>query len=830
MNKTENFITNYTMLDNVADYKTKVIGCKGCPNNCTITKFIFASGKIYYSGNKCEKVFSSKGDGKIKGFNFHEYKYDLLFNRSGQALGVKKGVIGIPRVLNIYENFPFWNTLFTQCGFDVQLSDEPTMKLIEQGFSSVMSDSICFPAKVVNGHIINLAEKKPDRIFYPMVYYEKEEFKDAENSFMCPIVSSYSEVIKSALNPEKKFAISFDALTINFNNEKLLKKQLRQYLSTLGVSGKIFENAFETALIEREIFHAQIKQKGAELIENAQKSGSTLIVLAGRPYHIDPLISHKTGDVLCALGIDFITEDAVPNEFDITNIQIISQWLFPNRIINAAQWTSRQPANIQFIQMNSFACGPDAVLVDECKQILESAGKTNTIIRVDEITSIGSVRLRLRSLIESLKLNLKENYYQAQNRKNVSIFKERDRTRKIIAPHFGAFYSDLIPPLFKAAGYELETLPQPNKKSVDYGLRFANNEICYPATIIVGDIIKALQSGYYNREEIAIGITQTGGQCRASTYLSLIKKAMISAGYSDIPVISIGPFGKTLNEQPGFEINWFKMLPVTIVAMLFADSLAALYHKTVVREKIKGSAEKLKKKYIEKVGHFIENNQISPIFVTLNEMVKDFNQLETYEKNYPRVGLVGEIYVKYNTFGHGNISEWLVEKGVEVVFPPLTEFFTKVFVNTHVNKQKKLVESGIKKNLLLSIFQKYTERYIRKFNKILKNSKYNISFHEIEKMAKKAERIIDLSSQFGEGWLIPAEIAQFAEEGINSVVSVQPFGCIANQIISKGVEKRIKELYPHMNLLYLDFDDGAGEVNIQNRLHFMLENLKYSKA
>jgi len=826
MDKDKNFITDYLQLENIADYKTKIIECKGCPNRCAVTRFKFSTGKIFYSGNKCEKIFSSKGDGRIKGFNFHDYKNDLLFERDSSAIGEKKGIVGLPRVLNMYENFPFWNTLFVQCGFDVQISDEPTMKLSEKGFSSVMSDSICFPAKVINGHIINLLEKKPDRIFYPMVFYEKEEFKDTENTYMCPIVSSYPEVIKSAINPEKKYDIPFDMLTINFNNEKLLKNQLWKYFKKLGISKKTVENAFENALIERDNFHTQIKEKGIELIENAKKNNSILIVLAGRPYHIDPLISHKTGEILCELGIDFITEDAVPNQFDVHNVQIISQWLFPNRILNAAQWTAQQPANFQFIQMNSFACGPDAVLVDECKEILKTADKTNTIIRVDEITSVGSVRLRLRSLIESLKIKTTSNYNEIRNRENVKNFEKSDRKRKIIGPHFGNFYSDLIPYLFKAFGYELENLPKPNKKSVDYGLRYANNEICYPATIVVGDVIKALQSGKYKREEIAVAITQTGGQCRASTYLSLIKKAMISAGYSDIPVISIGTSGKILNQQPGFEINWLKVLPITIVAMLFADSLASLYHKTIVREKTKGSTEKLKKKYIAKVGPFVANKEISNIFSVLKEMVEDFNQLETFDKNYHKVGLVGEIYVKFNTFGHGNISEWLVEKGVEVVFPPLIEFFTQEFVNIRQNQIKNLTEGGLKTNLILTIFQKYVERYIKKFNKILSKSNYNIKFHDIEKMAQKAEKIIDLSAQFGEGWLIPAEIAQFAEERINNVVSVQPFGCIANQIISKGVEKRIKQLYPQMSLLYLDFDDGAGEVNIQNRLHFMLENLK----
>jgi len=805
------------------DFKTKELTCKACENFCLVNRFTFSNGKVYYSGNKCEKVFSNKGEKIKKGENLFDFKNDLLFNRP-KIENTNNITIGLPRILNFYENYPFWHTLFTKCGINIELSEPSTMKLFETGSGSVMSDNICFPAKLAHGHILNLIEQKVDRIFYPMVFYEKNTFKNSENSFNCPIVAAYPDVIKSSINPEKKFGIPVDAPTINFDKEKLLRKGMFEYLKQFGIKKQQFNNAFDIAIIEQDNFSITLKQRGNELIENARKNNTMLVVLAGRPYHADPLINQKTPHILADMGVDVITEDAIPDSLSINELQVISQWNYPNRILNAAEWVSKQGTNFQFIQLNSFGCGPDAILIDECKSILKANGKAHTVLRVDEITSNGSIRLRIRSLIESLKLRSDVSMAIPKERKTVRTFEIEDRRRTIIAPYFGEIYGDFIPSLFKAAGYKVVNLPKPDKKSVEYGLQYANNEICYPATIVVGDVIKAIKEGGYNRNEIAVGITQTGGQCRATTYLSLIKKALITAGYEDIPVVSVGTAGKTVNSQPGFEINWLKMLPITLVGMLFADSLAKLYFATVPREINKGDADNIRIRYTEAANELIENKKVGEVFSLLKKAVTAFNKIEISDKKIHQIAIVGEIYVKYNSFGHHNMSQWLIEQKVEVVFPPLLEFFTQEFVNIKVNQKAGLQDTKFTTNLLVYLFEKYANRYINRTNKILKDFRFTAYFHDVHYIANKAEEILSLTNQFGEGWLIPAEIAGFSEDGINNVVSVQPFGCIANQVVSKGVEKKIKNMYPNMNLLFLDFDDGASDVNILNRLHFMINN------
>ncbi len=812
-------------LSSVENYKTKQILCKGCENNCIISRFTFTNKKSFISGNKCEKIFTNKGEKNEPGFNLFEYKQQLLFNQEQPIIENPTLTIGVPKSLGIFENFPFWNTLFTACGINVITSSSSTMKLYEKGLGAVMSDSICFPAKLAHGHIIDLIEQKADRIFYPIVIYENKEFNDSVNSFNCPIVSSYSEVIQSAMSPKKKWGVPFDKPVITFSDTSLLKKSCTAYLKQFGISKRVINRAVDKAILAQRAFKNQLKSKAAELIYKAKNSNRLLIVLAGRPYHTDSLINHKTPEILASLGVDVVTEDSVPlaeNEV-FEDIHVLTQWSYPNRIYKVADWTAKQPENIQFVQFNSFGCGPDALVADETRALLKTGGKNFTLIKVDEITSTGSVRLRLRSMIESLKLKKEKFVQQNQKRKKTPAFEVEDIHRTILAPHFADCYSPLIPPLFELDGYKVVNLPKPDKESVQFGLRYSNNDICYPATIVIGDIIKALKKGDYNHKEIAIGITQTGGQCRASSYISLIRKAMLSAGYDDIPVISV-TLAEGLNDQPGFKVNWLKHSRILLMGTIYADCLAKMLYATVVREVNKGESQKLHEKYLNLAQRHIVTKDYKGLVNLIRQATDEFNNIDIKPGDYPKIGVVGEIYVKYNSFGHQGIVDWLIEQGVEVVIPPIVDFFTQDYINIVVNRKAHLRKSSYA-DLIVKALEIYTFKFQDKINRIMADFRFHTPFHDLKDVAGKASRILDLANQFGEGWLIPAEIAAFADDGINNVVSLQPFGCIANHVISKGVETRIKEIYPDMNLLFLDFEAGTSEVNVLNRLYFMLKNV-----
>jgi predicted CoA-substrate-specific enzyme activase len=814
-------------LESIADFKTRQIVCKGCENACAVTRFTFSNGGSFYSGNRCEKIFGVKGQNRPeKGFDFADFKNRLLFDRNLSPHRSPEFTVGIPRCMNFYENFAFWHAFFVHCGINVTLSGASTMAMSDTAKGSIMSDSICFPAKLANAHVLDLVRRGVDRIFYPLVMYEQNEFQQVLNTFNCPIVSSYTDVIDSSLDLNARKGIPLDKPVITFKDETLLTRACVAYLRPLGISVSRIKKAVKKALTAQQVFKETIREKGVQLVDRANREQRLLVVLSGRPYHMDPLINQKIPQILTDFGVDFITEDAVPDTDDTVfdRLQVLTQWAYPNRLYHAASWVAGQPDHIQMIQLNSFGCGPDAVAMEENRQILEAGAKNHTLVKVDDISSTGSVRLRIRSMVESLMRQSSRHIRRSSPRRTTPHFEKKDRTRQIIAPFFAEEYSYFLPPIFQTAGYRLEILPPPDRLSVETGLRYAGNDICYPAVLVTGDIIKALKSGRYDLDRTAVGITQTGGQCRASSYLSLIRKAMVAAGYDHVPVISVTS-AAGLTHQPGFDINWLKMIKLLFVTTMYADCIAKMYYATAVREVHRGTSRKLQKHYIAAAHPCILARDYSRFFSLLDAAVSDFNQVDIHDQVVDKIGIVGEIYIKYNTFGNQFLTDFLMENQVEPVLPPILDYFIQDFVNYKEN-----IRAHIRHRKLSDILGQFIKTFLNTFHKKIhqrfERFRFYTPFHDIQKVADNAARILSLVNQFGEGWLIPGEIACLAEDGVTHVISVQPFGCIANHIVSKGVEKRIKTLYPDMNLLYLDFDAGTSEVNVRNRLHFMVESVK----
>ena len=799
--------------------------CKGCENRCNIKKFIFSNQREYYSGNKCERVYSNMSEDTEKGANFHEIKYRQLFKQNAK-LENPRFVMGIPRGLIMYEDYPFWHTLLMECNIQPLLSGVTTVAQYEKGVKTIMADNICFPAKLMHGHIMYLIKKNVDRILYPYNVYERKEDAKAVNSYNCPIVTAYSDVLKSAMETEEQFGIPLDAPVLNFNDKGLLKKSLTDYLKQFDIPTSVINQAIEKAMKVQIDFEHSLYKTCGELYEEAVKKEQPIIVLAGRPYHIDPLIQHKISDAITDMGATVINEDIVRyiehSVFDDTDS--VTQWAFPNRIMNTAKWTGEQGANVHFVQLTSFGCGPDAFVNEEIKQILQAKGKNLTLLKVDDVNNIGSLKLRIRSLLENSK-GVEKGVSRAIA--HTPVFTKKDKHRKVIAPYFAEGYSELLPALFKIMGIEFENLPPSNLSSNELGLYYANNEICYPATLVVGDIMKALLSGKYNPDEIAVAISQTGGQCRATNYISIIKKAVVAAGFEQIPVVSVSFGSGIINEQPGFELNWAKCIMIAYHAMLYVDALSKLYYPAAVREKEgeKGKAKQLREKYLNLAKPCIEQKNRKKLLELLNQAIDEFSAIIDDSIQVPAIGVVGEIYVKYNSFSHKNVVDWLIEQGIEVVAPSLYNFMMAEFVNNQIKKKKNMSRLSMPLFISNMVFD-FSKRFSRKYDEVCKRYPYYRPFSDLEKDAENASQIINLAAQFGEGWLIPAEIAGFAEQKINNAISLQPFGCIANHVISKGIEKRIKKTYPKMNLLFLDFDGGTSEANVLNRLHFMIDGCR----
>lgn len=804
----------------MATYDTRTITCRGCENCCEVQQYNFGNGRHYYSGNRCEKHFNNSGEKKTAGQNMHEVKNELLFARKAEITNPKM-TIGIPRVLNMFEEYPFWHTLFTQCGITVRLSEQSDYSRYEENARMVMSDNICFPAKLVHSHIANLAEQGVDRIFLPFVIYEQGSEGD-QNSYNCPIVTAYSTVVKSV----EQTAIPVDSPTISFKDGNLLYKQCKSYLRSLGISPGEIGDAFLKAKEEQAAYHRAIAEQNQNALCKAQMSERLSILLAGRPYHADPLIQHKVSDMLAEMGITVLTEDIVRGEeVDIKDTHFLAQWSYPNRIMRAAKWCAEQNDDVQFVQMTSFGCGPDAFIVDEVRDLLLRHNRAYTLLKLDDINNIGSMKLRVRSLVESLKMANEEREERPQKKFiTTPAYDENYRRRKILIPFFTSFISPLLPAIMRVAGYDAECLPMSDEQSSEWGLKYANNEVCYPATLVIGDIIKAFKERHYNPSEVAVGITQTGGQCRASNYLPMLKKALVDAGYTDTPVISL-TFGDDLdNNQPALKINWARMLPVALRAVLYSDAINKFYHAAVVRERDSGSAADLRNIYLQVGAELIEEGKSRDLYKYLDLAAERFDSV-CLDRQCPKVGVVGEIYLKFNNFAQRSIVDWLTEQRVEVVPPVLADFFTQTFVNRKVNVAVHIKKHKISDSLL-GLGYHLVRSEIRKVNRICSRFRYFTPFGDIFHEAELAKNVISLNAQFGEGWLLPAEIISYAESGVNSVISLQPFGCIANHIVSKGVEKRIKRLYPTINLLSLDFDSGVSDVNIKNRLLLFIDKLK----
>jgi predicted CoA-substrate-specific enzyme activase len=807
----------------IQQFENKQQVCTGCPNHCTVLEYHFSNGQTFYSGNNCEKIYTNHTEVREKGFNQHHRRLKMLFRRPMLNESGGKPVIGIPRSLGMFELYPFWHALFRTCGIRTVLSSPSTVKQYEKGIHTVMSENICFPAKLMHGHIYDLARQKVDRIFYPFIVMEAPSDSMARNSYNCPIVAGYSEVVRNAIDTEERFGIPTDAPVISMNNEKFLRENCIKYLKTLGIDKKTANKAVDSAIIAQQEYLEELHSEAMEVVAKAKKEGRMVVVLAGRPYHSDPLIQHKVSDCIADMGIDVVTE-FIAGEEDAKvyrELMSVTQWTYPNRIFKAAHYVANSPDNVHFMMITSFGCGPDAFIIDETHDILDRKGKSFTLLKVDDVNNIGSLHLRVRSMVESLKFSHQEKVDKPFI--TTPPFTEADRRKTIIGPLFANGYSEFFPTVFGMAGFKLVNLPLGDKECVDLGLQYANNEVCYPATIVVGSIIKALRSGQYPLDDTAVIITQTGGQCRATNYIMLIKKALIAAGFENVPVISMA-LGKTLaNEQPGFVFDTKSLVLPALNTLLYSDCLSRIYYASRPREKQPGIARAIQNKYIEKALPLIENRDYRGMKRLLKEAVAEFMANIDTTKQLPRVGVVGEIYVKYNSFGHLNVLDWLADQGVEVVAPSIYNFFANNFVNRHINKENHIKPVDLPL-FLTDVIYKIVYRYAHTYDDACKEFPFYRPFADMFHEAKLASRIINMAANFGEGWLIPAEMSSLAEEGVKNIISLQPFACISNHIISKGIEKKMRKLYPDLNLLFLDFDGGTSEANVFNRLHFLIEN------
>ena len=823
----ENYEEGYktTMLDlkqiEELRFETSMSKCRGCTNSCRLTINRFTGGRTYISGNRCERgLGKQKVDNGVP--NLFAYKLDRLFGYTPlDASESTRGTVGIPRVLNMYEDYPFWFTFFTKLGYRVVLSPLSTHKIYEMGIESIPSESECYPAKIVHGHIMWLINQNVDFIFYPALFYERDEIEGANNHYNCPIVTSYSENIKNNVEEIGRGEIAFKNPFLNFESEETIAPELIKEFP--DIPAEEIRVACHEAWLELELVTQDIRAKGEETVKYLNDTNTRGIVLAGRPYHLDPEINHGIPELITSYGFAVLTEDSVCHLGKPERpLIVMDQWMYHSRLYAAASFV-KTTDNIDLIQLNSFGCGLDAVTTDQVSDILTGSDKIYTCLKIDEVNNLGAARIRVRSLIAALGVKAKlggERQINSSAINKVKFTEEMRSNYTILCPQMSPIHFDIIGPAMSASGYNLVVLNDSNKAAVDMGLKYVNNDACYPSLIVVGQIMSALNSGKYDINKTAVIITQTGGGCRATNYIGFIRRALRKADMEQVPVISLNLGG--IESNPGFHIN-LQLIIRAAYGAVFGDILQKTVYRLRPYEINEGEVDALHKKWVDKCVAFVEKSY--PDYHTFKrmckQMIKEFDAIPIHEDvRKPRVGIVGEILVKYSPTGNNHLLELLESEGAEAVVPELIGFMHYCFYNQiykaeHLGTSKKtafISKLGIK---MLKFLQTPA-------NKAFKASKHFEPFCDIYELVGYANDYVSIGNQTGEGWFLVGEMVELIHSGAANIVCCQPFGCLPNHIVGKGVIKELRRTHPEANIVAIDYDPGASEVNQLNRIKLML--------
>ena len=816
---------------NELQFTTTMAKCKGCTNNCRLTINRFTGGRQFISGNRCERGLG-KEKNKEKIPNLFEYKNKLLFGYTPlEADEAERGEIGIPRVLNMYENYPFWFTFFTKLKYRVILTPASSHKMYELGIESIPSESECYPAKLAHGHVTWLIRQGIKEIFYPSIPYERKEFPDANNHYNCPIVTSYPENIKNNIDELRDGSIRFRHPFLNFESPETITLGLTKEFPEIPASE--IEEAVRLAWDELAKTRETMWEKGQETLKWLKDNNRHGIVLAGRPYHVDSEINHGIPELINSYGVAVLTEDSISNLNEPERpLIVMDQWMYHSRLYAAANYV-KTTENLDLIQLNSFGCGLDAVTTDQVKDILANSGKIYTCLKIDEISNLGAARIRVRSLLAAIRAReeKKEERKVVPASFNRVVFTEKMRKDyTILCPQMTPIHFDLIETAFNVSGYRLEVLNRDEREAVNLGLKYVNNDACYPSIIVVGQIMSALLSGKYDLNKTAVLISQTGGGCRASNYIGFIRRALEKAGMEQIPVISINLSG--LEKNPGFKLTP-QLLIRGVYAAFFGDVFMRCVYRMRPYEQVKGTTDKLHKKWVGICKKFISSRyptygQFKKI---CRQIIREFDNIPITDEQKPKVGIVGEILVKFLPAANNHLVELLEAEGAEAVMPDLIDFLLYCFYNSNFKAEA----LGMKKSTatLSNIGIKLVEQIRGAAAREFQASRHFTPPAHIEDLAKYAKDIVSLGNQTGEGWFLTGEMLELIHSGVNNIVCTQPFGCLPNHVVGKGVIKEIRHQYPLANIVAIDYDPGASEVNQLNRIKLMLstaqKNLKAQK-
>lgn len=847
--------------------ETRTAVCQLCTNNCKLTISKFSNNERFISGNRCERgAGQNKNEDLLP--NLFKYKYDRTFRY--QPLSVDKaprGTIGIPRALNVYENYPFWFTMLTELGFRVEVSSRSDHNLFEKGMDSIPSESVCYPAKLVHGHVEDLLARGVKTIFYPSIPYERKENESANNHYNCPIVTSYPEVINNNVENIRDQGIRLIKDFLPMDNHKKLAEKIADIFKESGVTLQMARAAIVLADEEYFRFKKDIYEKGQEVVKDLERSGQKGVVLAGRPYHCDPEVHHGIPEMINSLGLAVLTEDSVASPGLLERpIRSVDQWMYHTRLYEAAAYIIDK-SYLELVQLTSFGCGLDAVTSDQVQEILESKGKLYTLLKIDEVSNLGAARIRIRSLKVAMDERLQRTDADIHKRsigdykvKRVPFTAEHKKTHTLLAPQMAPVQFEFVEAIFRNAGYRVKVLKEATQEDVECGLRFVNNDACYPSIMVVGQLLNAFVSGQEDPDNTSVLITQTGGGCRATNYVAFLRKALREAGFEQVPVVALS--AQNFENNPGLKYTP-QLLHHALQALCYGDLLSTLLLRVRPYEKIKGSANALYRKWSEKAISFfnresrfdglskpyqMERTAEALLASKSDEAQKVVSDLEheigfkkdskSYksmisktidafdhlpladEPRRPRVGLVGEILVKFQPDANNHVVDVIEQEGCEAVMPGLLDFFLYSIYNPiwRAENLGRSAFSAFVSQRMIDIIEGYRKHIVKKLKA---SGKFQVPV-DIRLLSEKAETILSCGNACGEGWFLTAEMLELIESGVPNIVCAQPFACLPNHVTGKGMIKELRRQYPQTNIVPIDYDPGASEANQLNRIKLMI--------
>ena len=868
-------------IDNLQVKHTNV-HCGRCSNNCLLTINDFGEGHRFITGNRCEKGAGAGKRSKNDAPNLFEYKNKLLFDRPVLSEEeATRGTVGIPRALNMYENYPFWHAFFTKLGFRVVLSDQTNGKTYEAGIESMPSESVCYPAKLSHGHIMNLIAKDPDFIWMPCIRWERKEDAGATNHYNCPIVMSYPQALELNVDELGEGSkVEFLDPFIPYDKKSELKRRLYELISEQREKdaaegrGRVRGAHITRAEIDEAVnaawqadvdFHNAMHRKGDEALRWIEEHDAHGIVLAGRPYHNDPEINHAIPELVHSFGFAVLTEDSVAHKMlPERPIRVVDQWMFHSRLYRAARFVATRN-DLDLIQLFSFGCGLDALTTDEVQEILEASGKIYTMLKVDQVSNLGAARIRIRSLMAALKEQREELERKStagqicevapegvlcadgtpeRARKDepgrVPVYREsasaafkkvrytkemQDAGYTILAPQMSPIHFELVEELLKNEGFNAVLLPSVDQGAVDMGLKYVNNDICYPSILVTGQIMEAVLSGKYDLSRTAVLITQTGGGCRATNYIALIRKALKDSGHPEVPVISLTAASGLDEDNSGFNIFKPELLVKALYALLYGDLIMQLLYRVRPYEAEAGAADALYDRMMAEAKGVLLSASRRSFYGLCQRTVDAFEALPLVnDRSKPRVGVVGEILVKFHPTANNQVVHVIEQEGCEANVPGLVDFF--LFGMTNAINMKDELGTKATSRFTHKAGIKLIEGFREPINKMLEASTRFEPYPSVWELAEKAGQVLSLCNTMGEGWLLTAEMCDLIETGTPNIVCCSPFACLPNHVVGKAVIKRLREMHPESNIVAVDYDPGASEVNQLNRIKLMISVAK----